>query len=45
MLITVNTQTFLAEAAMAALVFPCRQSFDSKSLPGYELALAGSGAR
>jgi len=45
MLITVNTQTFLAEAAMAALVFPCRHSFDSKSLPGYELALAGSGAR
>jgi hypothetical protein len=41
MLITVNTRTFLAKAASAALVSPCRHSFDEKRQPGYVHALAG----
>jgi hypothetical protein len=45
MLITVNTQTFLTEAATAASVLPCRHSFDEKRRPGYALALAGRYAR
>jgi hypothetical protein len=42
---TKNTSTFLAEAAPAASVLPCRHSFDEKRLPGYVLALAGRYAR
>jgi hypothetical protein len=45
MLITVNTKTFLAEAATAASVLPCWHSFDEKRQPGYVLALAGRCAR
>jgi|GEM_PF-4199005 hypothetical protein len=45
MLMTINTKTFLAEAALAASVQPCRHSFDEKRLPGYVLALAGRCAR
>ena len=45
MMITLNSQTFLAEAASAASVQPCRHAFDEKRLPGYVLALAGSCAR
>jgi hypothetical protein len=41
MLMTVNTKTFLAEAANAASASPCRHSFDEKRRPGYALALAG----
>jgi len=41
MLITVNTQTFLAEAAS----LPCGQSFDSKRRHGSVRALAGRCAR
>jgi hypothetical protein len=41
MLITVNTQTFLAEAATAVSGLPCRHSFDSKHRSGNVLALAG----
>jgi hypothetical protein len=41
MLITVNTETFLAEAA----ALPCGQSFDSKRRPGHARALAGRCAR
>jgi hypothetical protein len=37
MRITVNTPTFLAEAA----VLPCRHSFDEKRQPGNVVALAG----
>ena len=45
MLITVNTQTFLAEAATAASGLPCWHSFDEKRQSGYVLALAGRCAR
>jgi hypothetical protein len=45
MLITVNTQMLLAEAATAASVWPCLHSFDEKRRPGYVLALAGRYAR
>jgi hypothetical protein len=45
MLITVNTRTFLAEAATAASVLPRWHSFDEKRQPGYVLALAGRCAR
>ena len=45
MLITLNTQTFHAEAASAASVLPCRHSFDQKLRLGYVLALAGRYAR
>ena len=45
MLITVNTKTFLAEAATAASVLPCWHSFDEKRQSGYVLALAGRCAR
>jgi hypothetical protein len=45
MLITVNTSTFLTEAAAAASVLPCWQSFDEKRQSGYALALAGRCAR
>jgi hypothetical protein len=41
MLITVNTRTFLAEAAPDASSWPCRHSVDAKRQPGYVLALAG----
>jgi len=41
MLITVNTPTFLAEAAPAATVPPCWQRFDEKRQSGYALALTG----
>lgn len=41
MLITVNTETFLAEAAS----LPCGQSFDWKRRPGHVRALAGRCAR
>ena len=41
MLITVNTPSFLAEAANAASVLPCWHSFDEKRQPGYVVALAG----
>jgi hypothetical protein len=45
MLITVKTRMFLAEAANAASVLPCRHSFDAKRRPGYVRALAGRCAR
>jgi hypothetical protein len=45
MLITLNTKAFLAEAASAATVMPCRHSFDTKRWSGYVLALAGRHAR
>ena len=45
MLTTANTQSFLAEAATAASVLPCRHSFDEKRRPGYVLALAARCAR
>jgi hypothetical protein len=45
MLITVDTPTFLAEAAKAASVSPCRHSFDEKRRLGYVVALAGRCAR
>jgi hypothetical protein len=45
MLITLNTQTFLAEAAPAASGVPCRHSFDAKRWVGYVRALAGKCAR
>jgi hypothetical protein len=45
MLMTINTKTFLAEAAPAAAVSPCRHSFDEKRLSGDVLALAGRYAR
>jgi len=41
MLITVNTRTFLAEAAVAASSLPCWHSFDGKRQSGYVVALAG----
>jgi hypothetical protein len=45
MLMTINTKTFLAEAAPVASVLPCRHSFDEKRLSGDVLALAGRYAR
>jgi hypothetical protein len=45
MLITVNTQTFLAEAATAESVLPCWHSFNEKRQSGDVLALAGRCAR
>jgi hypothetical protein len=45
MLINVNTQTFLAEAATAASVLPCRYSLDEKRRSGHVLALAWRYAR
>ena len=45
MLMTANTHTFLAEAAITASVSPCWQSFDEKRQSGYVLALAGRCAR
>jgi hypothetical protein len=44
MLITVNTRTFLAEAATAVSVLPCWHSSDTKRQPGNVLALAGRSA-
>jgi hypothetical protein len=41
MLITVNNQTFLAEAAMAATDLSRRQSVDAKRPVGHSQALAG----
>jgi hypothetical protein len=41
MLITVNTRTFLAEAAPAVSVLPCWHSSDTKRQPGNVPALAG----
>jgi len=49
MMIKANTQSFLAEAAIAATalasVLPCWHSFDEKRQAGYVLALAGRYAR
>jgi hypothetical protein len=45
MLMTVNTQTFLAKAATAESALPWRHSFDERRRPGYVLALAGRYAR
>jgi hypothetical protein len=45
MLITVNTRTFLAEAATAASVLPRRHSVDETRRSGYVSALAGRCAR
>jgi hypothetical protein len=45
MLITLNTQTFLAEATAVASALPCWHSFDERRQPGYVLALAGRYAR
>jgi len=45
MLINVNTQTVLAEAATAASVLPCRYSLDEMRRSGHVLALAGRCAR
>jgi hypothetical protein len=41
MLITINTQQFLAEAANAVSGLPTRHSFDSKRQSGNVLTLAG----
>jgi hypothetical protein len=41
MLMTINTEQFLAEAAIAVSGLPCRHSFDSKRRSGNVLALAG----
>ena len=41
MLITVNTQQFLAETAIAGSGLPCWHSFDSKRPAGNVLTLAG----
>jgi hypothetical protein len=41
MLITLDTQTFNTEAAIAASVLPCWHSLDTRRQPGYVLALAG----
>jgi len=40
MLNAMYTQTFLAEAATAALAVPCWHSFDPKRQPGNVIALA-----
>jgi len=45
MLITVNAQTFVAEAATAASVSPRWRSLAGRRLPGYVPALAGRCAR
>jgi hypothetical protein len=45
MLITVNTRSFLAEAATAVTVLECWHSFGEKRQPDYVLALAGRCAR
>jgi hypothetical protein len=45
MLTTLNTRTFLAEAASVASLVPCWHSFDEKRQSGYVLALAGRYAR
>jgi hypothetical protein len=45
MLNTVNIKIFVAEAAAAASVSPCRHSVDETLRPGYVLALAGRCAR
>ena len=45
MLMTVNTQAFLTEAATAASVLPCRRGFDETRQLDYVLALAGRYAR
>ena len=42
---TVTKNTFLAEAATAASVMPCRHSLDERRQPGYVQALAGRYAR
>jgi hypothetical protein len=44
MLITLNTQMFLAEATSVAPVLPCWHSFDAKRQAGSVLALAGRSA-
>ena len=45
MLITLNTQVFLAEATSVASVLPSWHGFDEKRRPGHVLALAGRHAR
>jgi hypothetical protein len=45
MLINVNTQAFLSEAAKTATDWSCRQSFNTKRPVGYVRALAGRCAR
>jgi hypothetical protein len=44
MLITVNTQTFLAEAATAVSGLPGRHSSDTERRPAYVVTLAGRSA-
>jgi hypothetical protein len=41
MLMSINTRTFLAEAAVAASVSPCWHSVDDPRRSGYAPALAG----
>lgn len=45
MLATTNIKMFLAEAATAAAILPCRHSFDERRRSGYVSALAESDAR
>jgi hypothetical protein len=42
MMITLDNHTFLAEAAPAVSVQPCRHSFDETYRPGFVQALSGS---
>ena len=45
MLMRLDNHTFLAEAAPAASVQPCRPSLGEMYRPGFALALSGSCAR
>jgi hypothetical protein len=45
MLTNINTRTFLAEAASAALALPCWHRFDEKRQSRYVFALAERCAR
>jgi hypothetical protein len=45
MLIQANNQIFPTEAATAATVLPCRDSFEAKRRSDYVIALAGRHAR
>jgi hypothetical protein len=45
MLMTLNTKSFLAEAASAASALPCWHTVEQDRRPGYVPALAGRYAR
>jgi hypothetical protein len=45
MLMRLDNHTFLADAAPAASVQPCRHGFDAMYRPGFVLALSWSCAR